>query len=146
MSHLKRIVVLPRYLGMSGVLLLASVLLTAQNKQSGQSQSQKASDGAGAAKFIGVWTMSSLTPDGDVVAWKLTLKQADGKLAGTIDSDNGQEALKEITLTGTKIHFVSPYQGEDYDEDLDLQDGKLVGTWSGNGASGKTTGEHVAGS
>jgi hypothetical protein len=97
-----------------------------------------------AAKLVGAWNMNSLTPDGDSVPWKLTLKQQDGKWVGSIASDQGQNPISNVKVDGTKIHFTTPYQGEYYDQDLELQGGKLVGTWSGNGNSGKTTGERAA--
>ena len=93
------------------------------------------------AKLAGDWKMTSLTPDGDPISWKLSLKQQDGKWVGTMASDQGEAAVKDLTVNGTKLHFTAPYDGEDYAEDLDLQGEKLVGTWSGNGNSGKTTGE-----
>ena len=96
-----------------------------------------------ATKLVGAWNMNSLTPDGDTVPWKLTLKQQDGKWAGSIASEQGENPISNVKVDGAKIHFTTPYQGEYYDQDLQLQDGKLVGTWSGNGNSGKTTGERA---
>ena len=37
-----------------------------------------------------------------------------------------------------------PYHGDQYDIDLKLADGKLEGTWAGNGDSGKTKGQRAA--
>jgi hypothetical protein len=93
-----------------------------------------------AAKLAGTWNMNSLTPDGDSVPWKLTLKLQDGKWGGSIASEQGENPISNVKVDGAKIHFTTPYQGEYYDQDLQLQDGKLVGTWSGNDNSGKTTG------
>lgn len=105
--------------------------------------SLRAQDKPDPAKLAGDWKMTSLTPDGDPVPWKLSLKQQDGKWVGTMSSDQGDTALKDLTVNGTKLHFTTPYHGEDYAEDLDLQGEKLVGSWSGNGNSGKTTGERA---
>lgn len=95
------------------------------------------------AKLAGAWNMNSLTPDGDTVPWKLTLKQQDGKWTGSIASEQGENPISNVKVEGAKIHFTTPYQGEYYDQVLQLEDGKLVGTWSGNGNSGKTTGERA---
>ena len=115
---------------------MAACLAIAPATLSAQSQ-------ADAAKLIGAWNMNSLTPDGDSVPWKLTLKQQDGKWAGSIASEQGENPISNVKIDGAKIHFTTPYQGEYYDQDLQLEDGKLIGTWSGNGNSGKTTGERA---
>jgi hypothetical protein len=106
--------------------------------------SLRAQSQADTVKLAGAWNMNSLTPDGDSVPWKLTLKQKDGKWAGSIASEQGENPISNVKVDGAKIHFTTPYQGENYDQDLQLRDGKLVGTWSGNGNSGQTTGERAA--
>ena len=83
---------------------------------------------------------------GDSVPWRLTLKEQGGKLVGTIGGEQGDAPLSNLKVEGSKIHFTTPYDGEDYDQDLEMEGTKLVGTWSGNGNSGKTTGERTAGS
>ena len=60
-------------------------------------------------------------------------------------SDEGESAAKDFKVEGSKIHLRAPYEGEEYDIDLKLVDGKLTGTWSGNGDSGQTKGEKAAG-
>jgi hypothetical protein len=52
---------------------------------------------------------------------------------------------RNFKADGSKIHLRAPYKGEEYDIDLKLVDGKLVGTWSGNGDSGETKGEKATG-
>lgn len=106
----------------------------------------KAQDKAETAKLAGVWKMSSLTPDGESVAWQLTVKQTEGKWTATLSGDEGELPVKNLTVTGSKMHFTTPYQGQDYDQDLQLEGEKLVGTWTGDGDSGKTTGERATGS
>jgi hypothetical protein len=128
MSNLKRLAFLFCVFAISGLLSL------------------QAQDKPDPAKFVGAWKMIALTPDGDTVPWRLTLKQQEGKLVGVIVDDDGESPIKDLTLTGLKLHFTTPYDGETYDQDLELQGEKLVGTWSGNGNSGKTTGERAAGS
>lgn len=122
------------------MLLCAAMIFSLAASSSLRAQSQ-----AAPAKFEGVWRMTSLTPDGDSVPWRLTLKEQGGKLVGTIGGEQGDAPLSNLKVEGSKIHFTTPYDGEDYDQDLEMEGTKLVGTWSGNGNSGKTTGERTAG-
>jgi hypothetical protein len=48
--------------------------------------------------------------------------------------------VKDFTSSGDTIKFKVPYEGADYDIDLKATDDMLVGTWSGGGNSGKTSG------
>jgi hypothetical protein len=93
----------------------------------------------------GKWKMDSTTPDGNDVYWTLLITYKDGSYSATLRSDEGEIPAKDFTVDGSKIHLRAPYQGEQYDIDLKLIDGKLVGTWSGNGDSGETKGEKAAG-
>jgi uncharacterized protein (TIGR03066 family) len=116
------------------VLLVTAFLLAAQS-------GAKASD----QDLVGKWKMTSFSPDGDPIPWSLNIKEADGKLVATLDTENqGEVPANGFTATGAKVHLKAPYEGEDYDIDLTLVDGKLTGTWSGNGDSGKTIGERAA--
>lgn len=118
----------------AAVLLVTAFLLAAQS-------GAKASD----QDLAGKWKMTSFSPDGDPIPWSLNIKEADGKLVATLDTENqGEVPANGFTANGAKVHLKAPYEGEDYDIDLTLVDGKLNGTWSGNGDSGKTIGERAA--
>jgi uncharacterized protein (TIGR03066 family) len=121
-------------LSVTAVLLMAAFTLTTQ-------LDAKASD----QDLVGKWKMTSFSPDGDPIPWSLNIKEAGGKLAATLDTENqGEVPANGFTVTGEKVHLKAPYEGEEYDIDVTLVDGKLTGTWSGNGDSGKTTGERAA--
>ncbi len=121
-----------RTLSVVAALLLAAFTLSAQSKASDQD-------------LVGKWKMTSFSPDGDPIPWSLNIKEADGKLVATLDTENqGEVPANGFTVIGEKVHLKAPYEGEDYDIDLKLDAGKLTGTWSGNGDSGKTTGERAA--
>jgi hypothetical protein len=92
-------------------------------------------------QLTGKWKMDSTTPDGNHVYWSLSIIDKDGSYSALIGSEEGEAAAKDFKVDGSKIHLRAPYQGEEYDVDLKLVDGKLVGTWSGNGDSGETKGE-----
>ena len=92
--------------------------------------------------LVGKWSMSSESDDG-TVAWTLTIKEDGGKLTGMLATDGPETPAKNLTFTDGVLKFVAPYQGADYDIELKLQADKLVGTWSGGGNDGKTTGMKV---
>ena len=89
--------------------------------------------------LLGKWSMVSETEDNSL-PWTLVLKEADGKLTASLAIDQGEMPVKTVTFSDGVLKFKAPYQGEDYDIELKLTDDKLVGTWSGGGNSGKTTG------
>jgi hypothetical protein len=93
----------------------------------------------------GKWKMVSTTPDGSDVHWTLSITYKDGTYSAMMGSEEGESAAKDFEVKGSKIHLRAPYKGEEYDIDLKLVDGKLTGTWSGNGDSGETKGEKAAG-
>ena len=97
-----------------------------------------------ASSLEGTWQMTSETPNGDSLDWKLTIKQQDGKWTATSGTDQGENPAKDVTVTGNKIHFKTPYQDEDYDIDLTLTGDTLQGTWSGGSDSGKTSGKKAS--
>jgi hypothetical protein len=92
--------------------------------------------------LAGKWSMTSESDDGSV-AWTLTIKEDAGKLTGMLATDGPETPAKDLTFTDGVLKFVAPYQGADYDIELKLQADKLVGTWSGGGNDGKTTGMRV---
>ncbi len=89
--------------------------------------------------LIGKWIMTSESGDGDV-AWTLTIKEDAGKLTALLATDGPETPAKNLTFTDGVLKFVAPYQGADYDIELKLQADKLVGSWSGGGSDGKTSG------
>lgn len=91
-------------------------------------------------QVAGKWKMVSTTPDGDDVYWTLSIIYKDAEYTATLSSEEGEASAKDFTVHGSNIHLRAPYQGKEYDVDVKLVDGKLVGTWSGNGDSGETKG------
>jgi hypothetical protein len=95
--------------------------------------------GADENALLGKWNMVSESSDGSL-QWVLNVKQTDGKLSATLNSDNGDAAVEGFTYENGVVRFKAPYQGELYDIELKLADSKLEGTWSGGGSSGRTYG------
>jgi hypothetical protein len=111
--------------------LLAVCLLTCLAAAAALGQDYKA--------LTGKWDMTSET-EGDPVKWALMLRETDGKLTATLVAGENEIPAKEFSYADGVLKFKVPYQGEDYAIELKTDAGKLVGTWSGGGASGRTTG------
>ncbi len=89
--------------------------------------------------LLGKWDMTSET-DGDPVHWTLMFKETDGKLSATLVAGDNEVPAGAFSYTDGVLKFKVPYEGEEYDIELKSADGKLTGTWSGGGNSGRTTG------
>jgi hypothetical protein len=97
--------------------------------------------GDDAKRLVGKWNMVSVTSDGGNVNWVLIIKEVDGKLTGSLASEDGETSTKDFSFVDGVVKFQAPYQGEYYNVELKLADGRLTGTWSnGGGDSGKTSG------
>jgi hypothetical protein len=94
--------------------------------------------------LAGKWKMVSEAPDGSEVAWTLVINYADGKYSGTLETGQGSVEAKNFRAEGNDVSLTAPYEGNDYEIKLHLTDGKLKGTWSGNGDSGDTRGEKAS--
>jgi hypothetical protein len=95
------------------------------------------------AGLVGKWNMTSEST-GDPLSWVLVIKEADGKLTGSLSSPDGEASVKELTYTDGVLRFKAPYQEQYYDVELKYTGNKLDGTWSGNGDSGRTYGTKAA--
>ncbi len=95
-------------------------------------------------QLTGKWNMVSTTPDGNDISWTLSITYKDGAYSAVIGGEAGEGTAKDLKVEGSKIHMRVPYRDNEYDIDLTLKEGKLVGTWSGNADSGQTKGEKAA--
>ncbi len=112
-----------RILGFSLALLLITFCVTAQDHNA----------------LVGKWNMTSDSDDG-AVEWTLTIKEDGGKLTALLATDGPETPAKDLTFTDGVLKFVAPYKGADYDIELKVQADKLLGSWSGGGSDGKTSG------
>jgi hypothetical protein len=111
--------------------LLALCLLTCLAAFSALAQDYKA--------LLGKWDMTSET-DADPVKWTLILKETDGKLTGSLSAGDQEVLVKNFSYADGVLKFKVPYEGQDYDIELKSAADKLVGPWSGDGNSGRTSG------
>jgi hypothetical protein len=96
-------------------------------------------------ELTGKWNMVSVTPDGDQISWVLRINHENGNYAATVEGNDGTSPAKDFRLESGKIHLRTTYQDQDYDIDLNIEENRLVGTWSGNGDSGETKGTKAVG-
>lgn len=89
--------------------------------------------------LVGKWNMTSETNE-DPVKWTLVLKDDGGKLTAVLATDGGEQPAKNFTFADGVIKFKAPYHDEYYEIELKATGGKLDGTWSGGGDSGRTSG------
>ncbi|MGI9071561.1 MAG: hypothetical protein ACR2JB_09675 [Bryobacteraceae bacterium] len=75
--------------------------------------------------WIGKWKMASVAPDGSEVLLDLTYED------GQYTTPLVPMFSKDFKVDGQKDSLRIPYQGEDYDIDLEPRGSKLVDTWSG---------------
>jgi len=93
--------------------------------------------------LVGKWKMTSET-DSDPVEWTLLVKDTDGKLTASLASENGETPAQDVAYKDGILKFQAPYQGNYYDVELKEAGGKLDGSWSGQGNSGRTSGVKAA--
>ncbi len=90
--------------------------------------------------ILGKWNMVSETDGGDNVNWTLTVKDSNGELTAVLASEDGEIPAKDFNYADGVLKFKAPYEGEYYNIELKSGAEKLVGTWTGGGNSGKTSG------
>lgn len=89
------------------------------------------------AGVAGEWDFTATTSDGDVLDLTLTLKEADGKLTGTLGSYDGSVPLDKVKLDGDKLTFELWTDGGTYTTELTVKGDDMTGTFKGdNGSSG----------
>jgi hypothetical protein len=121
--------ILTTLLAIPALILLSLVASNAAAQQSGS--------------LAGEWKMVSSTPDGTEVPWTLTIRFKDGGYSASMSTGQGEEAPRNFKVDGDNVSLGVTYEGDDYDIKLKYSEGKLVGTWSGNGNSGDTKGERT---
>ena len=95
--------------------------------------------------LVGKWNMVSITPEGENLKWVLIIKEVEGKLTGSLASEDGEASTKDFSFADGVVKFQAPYMGEYYEIELKFADGQLNGTWSNGSDSGKTTGTKAEG-
>lgn len=117
-------------------LWLVALMILAASSLLAQSDSQP---------LVGTWNLVAITPDGDKVPFALIIKEQDGKLTGTLKFDANEGEAKDFTVAEGVVKFQAPYEGNYYDIELKLVEGKLTGTWHGTDSEGEISGTKADG-
>jgi hypothetical protein len=112
-------------------LSLATLVILAASSLLAQSSTQP---------LVGTWNLVATTPDGDKVPFALIIKEQDGKLTGTLKFDTNEGDAKDFTVAEGVIKFQAPYEGDFYEIELKLVEGKLTGKWHGGDSEGDISG------
>jgi hypothetical protein len=95
--------------------------------------------------LVGTWNLVATTPDGDKVPFSLIIKEQDGKLTGTLKFDTNEGEAKDFSAVEGVVKFQAPYEGNFYDIEMRLVEGKLTGKWHGTDSEGEISGTKAEG-
>ncbi len=96
---------------------------------------------AAGGKPVGSWDCTSSTPNGGGEhQWTLTVKEVDGKLAGTAGGESGDVSLEEVKYEGGTLTFKVSIESGTYEVILKIDGDKLDGNWKGGGETGTVKG------
>jgi hypothetical protein len=98
-----------------------------------------------AADVAGTWKMTADAPDGNTYKFDLVVKDAGGKLAGTVVSPQGSIELQQVKFEGNTLTYVMPYEIGPIQMKLVLDGNTLKGSLTiPDGATGAVTGTSAA--
>lgn len=89
--------------------------------------------------ILGKWSMTSDT-DEQPVKWSMRVSGTASKPVAMLSTEEGEQPARDVAYSKGTLTFKVTYEGQEYTIDLKYMDGKLDGSWNGNGNSGKTTG------
>lgn len=96
----------------------------------------------GLQPMLGKWKMTSET-DSEPVEWTLTVSGSAEKPVATLSTEQGEQSARDTKFQGGTLSFKVEYQGSDYIISLKYADGRLDGSWNGDGNSGRTHGNRA---
>lgn len=92
-----------------------------------------------AGSVTGEWDFRAKSSDGQTFYLTLSLREADGRLTGTLGNDEGELPLEKIRLNADKLIFeVTTPEGVTYTADLAIDGKKMSGTYKGDDGSSGT--------
>lgn len=96
---------------------------------------------AAAGPVTGVWACAALTPEGEALKFTLKIREEEGRISATLETSRGAMPAIEPKVEGSTVSFKVDYDGSRYTLTLKVSGDKLEGTYSGEQASGKVSGE-----
>jgi hypothetical protein len=88
------------------------------------------------AELEGDWAVVSESSYGETYHLRLTLKEVDGELSGTLGTPEGPVDLRNIQLQGDELTFEVWIAGSSYSVQAKVDGDEMTGTWRGGGDTG----------
>ncbi len=95
---------------------------------------------ADASTFVGTWDCSSETSAGDEFKFTLTIREQDGKLSATAESEQGTIPISAIELGEEGATFKASVNDQDFVVKIKVNGSEMNGTWSGGDDNGTLKG------
>ncbi len=89
---------------------------------------------------VGRWDCVASIPGGGESKWTLTVKEDNGKLAGSVLGEEGEMPLDNPKFDNGVLSFSVNIESVTYNVQLKVQDAKLEGSWTGGGDTGSLRG------
>ncbi len=90
--------------------------------------------------LAGDWKVTAEDPDGNALAFDMTITEAEGKLSGTLKSDDGSLTMKSVAFEDgeAKMEVPFPYDDQLYPVKITakVEDDKMSGGWAALNADG----------
>ncbi len=94
---------------------------------------------AAESPVAGIWKVVSTGPGpGDEFVWKMTIKDTEGKLSGTLAGDMGEFQLSEVKFENDVLSGKLTIDTETYVVEMKMQGNTGEGKWKGGGGEGGT--------
>ena len=86
---------------------------------------------------VGTWDVTATPDQGEKTVWTLVVKEADGKLSGTLSNAEGAELpLVNPKLDGKQFQFTLMINGQPYTVENKIDGKKIEGKFKGPDAAG----------
>lgn len=88
------------------------------------------------AGLVGDWDIVSESSYGETYHLKLSLKEVDGELSGTLNTPEGPTELRNIQRQDDELTFEVWIAGSAYSVKAKVDGDEMTGTWRGGGDTG----------
>ncbi len=95
---------------------------------------------ADASTFVGTWDCSSETSAGDEFKFTLIIREQDGKLSATAESEQGTIPISSFEVGDEGATFKASVNDQDFVVKIKVNGAAMDGTWSGGDDNGTLKG------
>lgn len=86
-----------------------------------------------AAPIVGAWDVSSVDPDGNPIRATLTMKEAGGKLVGSVTVEDRLLGMSDAHMNGDTFTCKVTYETRVFDVKMKVATDSLEGGWESSG-------------